>query len=34
MRKMGHITVLANSTEEVKAKATKIMNLVCFEPIK
>jgi 5-(carboxyamino)imidazole ribonucleotide synthase len=34
MRKMGHITVLANSIEEVKAKATKVMNLVGFEPIK
>jgi phosphoribosylaminoimidazole carboxylase (NCAIR synthetase) len=34
MRKMGHITVLANSIEEVKAKASKVMNLAGFEPIK
>jgi phosphoribosylaminoimidazole carboxylase (NCAIR synthetase) len=33
MRKMGHITVLANSVDEVKAKANKIMNLISFEPL-
>jgi 5-(carboxyamino)imidazole ribonucleotide synthase len=32
-RKMGHITILANSIEEVKAKAQKVMNLVGFEPL-
>lgn len=32
-RKMGHITILANSIEEVKAKAHKVMNLVGFEPL-
>ena len=32
-RKMGHITVLANSVEEVKAKAQKISNLIGFEPL-
>jgi 5-(carboxyamino)imidazole ribonucleotide synthase len=33
MRKMGHITVLANSIDEVKAKANKVMNLIGFEPL-
>lgn len=33
VRKMGHITILASSVDEVKAKANKIMNLIGFEPL-
>lgn len=33
LRKMGHITVLANTIEEVKAKAHKISSLIGFEPL-
>lgn len=33
MRKMGHITLLANSIDEVKAKANKVMHLIGFEPL-
>jgi 5-(carboxyamino)imidazole ribonucleotide synthase len=32
MRKIGHITVLGNTIDEVKAKAQKISNLIEFEP--
>ncbi len=32
IRKMGHITLLANTVEELKAKADKVMSLIGFSP--
>ena len=32
IRKMGHITLLANTVDELKAKADKVMSLIGFSP--
>jgi 5-(carboxyamino)imidazole ribonucleotide synthase len=32
IRKMGHITLLANTVEDLKAKADKVMSLIGFSP--